>query len=81
MKQDIVELNRIAWNRVADHYATSGHSKLTKTFDYFYGQLKPKCRVLGIGLGTGIHFAKVLVDSNFSVIGIDISSCMIQIAR
>jgi len=80
MKRNIVELNRIACNRVADRYAKSGYSRITPIFEYFCDQLKPKCRILDVGSGTGLPFAKFLVDRGFTVIGIDISSRMIEIA-
>lgn len=81
MKRDIVALNRKAWNRVADQYAKLGYGKITHTFRYFVSKLQPHSWVLDIGSGTGVPFAAYLVEGGFKVVGIDVSSRMVQIAR
>ena len=80
MEKDVITLNQKAWNRLADRYAYSGYGEITPTFKYFYTRLTPNCRILDIGSGTGIPFAKFLVEKGFRILGIDISSRMVQIA-
>ena len=76
-----MSLNRRAWDRVADKYTRICYSEITPVFKFFCGQLTSKCRVLDVGSGTGLPFAKFLVDKGFAVVGIDISARMVQMAR
>ena len=81
LKRDIVSLNREAWNHVADKYAQIHYGEITPSFRFFHQRLAPKCRVLDVGSGTGLPFARFLVDRGYTVLGIDVSARMVQIAR
>ncbi|MBL7118641.1 class I SAM-dependent methyltransferase [Candidatus Bathyarchaeota archaeon] len=81
MKQDIISLNRRAWDRVADEYARTCYSKITPVFKFFHKRLTPRCRVLDVGSGTGLPFSQFLVEEGFALVGIDASARMVQIAR
>jgi SAM-dependent methyltransferase len=80
-KRDIVSLNQRAWDRVADTY--DGRSKviLGTLFSEFMDSVTPGGRILDVGSGTGEPYARMLVDCGFDVLGIDIATRMVEIAR
>jgi ubiquinone/menaquinone biosynthesis C-methylase UbiE len=47
----------------------------------FSSLLKPGGNVLDVGCGAGVPVAQFLVDAGFKVTGVDVSSCMLELAR
>lgn len=80
-EKDIIALNKRAWERVADTYAKRVPIKVSPIFELFCNRLPNKSRVLDVGCGTGVPFTKYLVERDHQVVGIDISSRMILLAR
>lgn len=80
-KLDVVSLNKWAWERVADIYAKKDPVKVSSSFEFFCKGLSNNARVLDIGCGTGVPFAQLLVERGYQVVGIDISSRMVQLAK
>ncbi|MFX0206084.1 MAG: class I SAM-dependent methyltransferase [Candidatus Hodarchaeota archaeon] len=78
---DIITLNKRAWERVADTFAKRDPIEVSAIFEFFCNRLPKKSRVLDVGCGTGVPYAKLLVERDHQVTGIDISSQMILIAR
>jgi SAM-dependent methyltransferase len=80
-KLDIVSLNRQAWDRVAEKYEKSPHGNISPLFDYFCNNFSKSDFILDIGSGTGLLYAKLFVEKGFKVLGIDISTQMIRLAK
>lgn len=78
---DIIKLNKKAWDSAAKTYNQELHGKLHTLFNFFCSKLPKEGCVLDLGSGTGIPYAKLLIDKGFNVIGIDVSAEMIKIAR
>jgi len=78
---DAVSLNKRAWERVAEKYYKAHYGKVSEVFNFFCEKLPKGSSVLDVGCGTGLPFAKLLVERNFNVIGIDVSSRMVRIAQ
>ncbi|MFQ5818962.1 MAG: class I SAM-dependent methyltransferase [Candidatus Heimdallarchaeota archaeon] len=78
---DVVSLNKWAWEHVADIYAKKDPVDLSNTFVFFCNCLSRRARILDVGCGTGVPFAQFLVEKGFQVVGIDISSRMVQLAK
>ncbi len=78
---DIIKLNKKAWDSAAKTYNQEFHGKLHTLFNFFCSKLPKEGGVLDLGSGTGIPYAKLLIDKGFNVIGIDVSAEMIKIAR
>ncbi|MFX0100970.1 MAG: class I SAM-dependent methyltransferase [Candidatus Hodarchaeota archaeon] len=79
-KNDLVALNKIAWERVADKFAMREPIHVGAVFEFFCDNLEENARVLDAGCGTGLPFAKYLVDKGFDVLGVDIASRMVELA-
>ena len=78
---DVISLNKRAWERVVDTYAKREPVEVSSTFEFFCNGLPKRSRVLDVGCGTGVPFTKFLVERGHQVVGIDISSRMVQLAR
>lgn len=78
---DVVSLNKRSWDRIARKYNRINYGKVTDVFEFFCDNLPEGGSVLDVGSGTGLPFAKILVERNFNVVGIDVSSRMVGIAR
>lgn len=78
---DVVSLNKLAWEKVADKYDHRRDIKVGSLFEAFKGGLREGGRVLDIGSGTGLPYAGLLIEGGFDVLGIDFSSRMVEIAR
>ncbi|NVM38251.1 MAG: class I SAM-dependent methyltransferase [Candidatus Lokiarchaeota archaeon] len=78
---DIIKLNRKAWDNAAKSYDKEFHGKIHTLFDYFCDKLPKGGYILDLGSGTGLPYAKLLIEKGFKVLGIDLSAEMIKIAR
>jgi len=79
--EDVVDMNRRAWERVADQYNRREQVIVGALFGDFMVSLPDGGRVLDVGSGTGLPYAGVLVEGGFDVLGVDISSRMVELAR
>ena len=79
--QDIISLNKEAWDNVAKKYEKEYLAQISPLFDFFCNQLPEGSFILDLGSGTGLPYAKMFIEKGFKVLGIDISSQMIKIAR
>lgn len=78
---DVVSLNKLAWERIAEEYNRRQYGKVSLVFEFFCDNLHEKGHVLDVGSGTGMPLAKLLVEKGFNVLGIDVSSRMVDIAQ
>ncbi len=78
---DVVDMNRRAWERVADQYDAREHVIVGALFGDFMVSLPDGGRVLDVGSGTGLPYARALVEGGFDVLGVDVSSRMVELAR
>ena len=78
---DVVSLNKLAWDRVAERFNKANYGKIGKVFKSFCDSLPDRGSILDVGCGTGKPFAALLAERNFEVVGIDVSSRMVEIAR
>ena len=76
----ILDLNKKAWDNLAETYDSRQISPISDTFKEFIGYLPEKSRVLDLGCGTGIPYAKYMADNWYRVTGIDLSEEMIKVA-
>jgi SAM-dependent methyltransferase len=79
--EDVVDLNRRAWERVADLYDAREMVIEGALFGDFMSSLPVGGRVLDVGSGTGLPYAGALVEGGFDVVGVDVSSRMVELAR
>lgn len=78
---DIVYLNKRAWERVADRYNRRRDIRVGVLFEAFTEALPTGARVLDVGSGTGLPYSRLLAGQGFDVVGVDISSRMVELAR
>jgi SAM-dependent methyltransferase len=78
---DVVDMNRRAWERVADQYDRRERVIEGILFGDFMSSLPVGGRVLDVGSGTGLPYAGALVEGGFDVLGVDVSSRMVELAR
>ncbi|MFX1328219.1 MAG: class I SAM-dependent methyltransferase [Promethearchaeota archaeon] len=83
MKDDfeLLKLNKKAWDNAAKAYNKEFHGQIYSLFNDFCEQLPRGAYVLDLGTGTGLPYAKLLIEKGFKVLGIDISTEMIKIAK
>lgn len=80
----ILELNQRAWDKIAKNYEENRPKWLVEKnllFKYFFLNLPKEGKILDIGSGTGLPYAKFLTDNGFKVLGIDLSQEMVKIAK
>ncbi len=80
LTKKILDLNKRAWDRLAGSYDDRDISPVSKVFLEFAGYLPTEGRVLDLGCGTGIPYAKELTDRGFNVTGVDLSEEMVKVA-
>jgi len=78
--KDVLDLNRRAWNRIAERYGDRSETPISDVFTMFTGRLPEKGRVLDLGCGTGLPYARHLVEGGFDVVGVDLSEDMVKVA-
>ena len=78
---DVVDMNRRAWERVADQYDGRERVIVGALFGDFMARIPSGGRVLDVGSGTGVPYASALVEGGFDVVGVDVSSRMVELAR
>lgn len=72
---------RDGYNVSAGQYASTRHSFETQDLLAQFGTLvRPAGNVLDVGCGAGVPVARFLVESGFSVTGIDVSDAMLALA-
>ena len=65
-----------------DYETIYGHNEgLLKALDKLTARLRPGCRVLDLGCGTGRHVAHTLAARGFRVHGVDFSETMVSLSR
>lgn len=79
-QEDIVSLNKAAWEKIAERFSQRKLVHVGATFEFFCEHLEPGSRVLDAGCGNGIPYTKYLVESGFNVLGVDITSKMVELA-
>jgi len=78
--KDVLDLNRRAWNNIAERYGDRSETPISDVFTVFTGRLPEKGRVLDLGCGTGLPHARYLVEEGFDVVGVDLSEDMVKVA-
>ncbi len=75
----ILDMNKKAWDNLAESYDDRSISPISDLFNEFTG-LVGKGRVLDLGCGTGVPYARHLTGKGFDVLGIDLSEEMVIVA-
>jgi SAM-dependent methyltransferase len=78
--KDPLDLNKRAWDNLAKKYDDRSGSPISDIFIKFTGKLPEKGRVLDLGCGTGLPYARYLVEKGFEVVGVDLSEEMVKAA-
>jgi len=78
--KDLLDLNKRAWDNIARRYDDKSKTPISDVFDVFTGMLPVKGRVLDLGCGTGLPYARYLVEKGFDVLGVDLSEEMVKVA-
>lgn len=78
---DIISLNKKAWDNAAKIYNKEFHGKIHTLFSYYCEQLPKGGYILDLGSGTGLPYARLLIEKGFKVLGIELSTEMIKIAK
>ena len=81
---DVISLNKKAWNNISESYdkfRPEWSEDSSILFDFFCNNLPKNSIVLDLGCGTGLPYAKRLVEKGYDVIGVDISPNMVKIAQ
>ena len=77
----ILDLNKRAWDNLANNYDARTIQELSKTFINFTSMLPEKGKVLDLGCGTGLPHDKYLAEAGFHVLGVDISEEILKKAK
>ena len=81
VSDDVLDINRRAWEKVADQYDRRERVTVGALLGDFMSYLPPGGRVLDLGSGTGLPYAGALVEGGFDVVGVDVSSRMVELAQ
>lgn len=74
-----MEINRIAYNKIAEQWAGSrDHSFLSQLVVNFASGIIPQGKILDIGCGTGYPITSYLSECGFTITGIDFSEKLLQ---
>ncbi|TDP02958.1 class I SAM-dependent DNA methyltransferase [Flavobacterium sp. 245] len=75
-------INKKSYNKIVDDWAKiRNNSAVNKPIIDFLEKIKPNGDILDIGCGSGNPIAKYFSENNYSIIGIDFSEKMIEIAK
>ncbi len=78
--KDLLDLNKRAWDNLARKYDNRSGLPISDIFTTFIGKLPEKGKVLDLGCGTGLPYARCLVEKRFDVLGVDLSEEMVKVA-
>jgi SAM-dependent methyltransferase len=78
---NIISLNKKAWDNAAKKFNEEFHGKVHNLFNFYCEKLPKGAYILDLGSGTGLPYAKLFIEKGFKVLGIDVSSEMIKIAK
>jgi 2-polyprenyl-3-methyl-5-hydroxy-6-metoxy-1,4-benzoquinol methylase len=80
--KDILDLNKKAWDNIAGRYdeRSGAPNEFSDVFIKFRERLPENGRVLDLGCGTGLPYAKHMVEEGFDVLGVDLSEEMVKVA-
>jgi 2-polyprenyl-3-methyl-5-hydroxy-6-metoxy-1,4-benzoquinol methylase len=76
----VLDMNKKAWDNLADTYDDRAISPVSDVFHVFTELLPENGKILDLGSGTGLPYAKHLVGMGFDVLGIDLSHEMVKVA-
>jgi len=76
----ILDLNKKAWDNLAENYDERKIHPISDTLKKFIGHIPVKGHILDLGCGTGLPYTKYLVEKGFRVTGIDLSGEMVKLA-
>ncbi|MFA9436517.1 MAG: class I SAM-dependent methyltransferase [Candidatus Bathyarchaeota archaeon] len=78
----ILDLNKRAWDNIAERYddRSGALKEFSEVFNTFMEKLPENGRVLDLGCGTGLPYARHLVENGFNVLGVDLSEEMVKVA-
>ena len=78
----ILDLNKRAWDKIAGRYddRSGALKESSDVFITFMEKLPKSGRVLDLGCGTGLPYARHLDENGFDVLGVDLSEEMVKVA-
>ena len=80
LMKNLLDLNKRAWDNIAKKYDDRSETPISDIFYTFTGKLPEKGKVLDLGCGTGLPYARHLVEKGFDVLGVDLSEEMVKVA-
>ncbi len=80
--KNLLDLNKRAWDNIAERYddRSGALKEFSDVFSTFMEKLPKGGRVLDLGCGTGLPYARYLVEKGFDVLGVDLSEEMVKVA-
>ena len=78
--KDLLKLNKRAWDNIGKKYDDKTETPISDIFTTFTEKLPEKGKVLDLGCGTGLPYARHLVEKGFNVLGVDLSEEMVKVA-
>ena len=80
--KDLLDLNKQAWDKLAERYDNRAGAlkEFSDVICTFMEKLPKGGKVLDLGCGTGLPYARYLVKEGFDVLGVDLSEEMVRIA-
>jgi SAM-dependent methyltransferase len=76
----ILDMNKKAWDNLAESYDERSISPISDVFNAFTELIPENGKILDLGCGTGVPYAKFLVGKDFDVLGVDLSPEMVKVA-
>lgn len=77
----ILDINKKAWDNLAENYDKRAISPISDTFKEFLSYTPKNGHILDVGCGTGIPYAKFMVNQGYRYTGIDLSDEMVKVAH